>query len=72
MKISQLFRIWSKSQEKYVYSVSYNSKTSWKRKSAANDAAVRLIEEKRHAASDLEIHEFPIVTEPTEKYPVEL
>lgn len=67
---SKMFRIWSKSKEKYVPSLSYTSKTSWKSLKWARYAAKELLKSRNYTLGDLEIHEFPIATEPSAKHEI--
>jgi hypothetical protein len=70
MDIAKLFRIWSKSQNKYITASGYQPKTSWKKKAFAIGAAEDLIRHHGHVKGDLEVHEFRIETVPSIIHPV--
>lgn len=70
MNIAKLFRIWSKSQNKYITASGYQPKTSWKKIAFAIGAAEDLIKNHGFVKGDLEVHEFKIETIPSVIHPV--
>lgn len=70
MNIDKLFRIWSKSQNKYITASGYQPKTSWKKIAFAIAAAQDLIQHHGYPKGDLEVHEFEINTVPSTIHPV--